>query len=481
MDLTNKQVQEVILGLVRSGTIRYIHCGLPCSVFSRARRRVTNGERARQKERAVCELAWFTTHLCLLAEQHGVFWSVENPLTSKLWQFPVFEQIKVSCNVYDVVFPLCSYGASFRGETRLWTNWEKLCALQSFCKHARHREVFKGSGRGRNAVDSGLAAAYPPKLARKWANLVSNEHLQAPPRLLAGQTSSSVSAKLSQNRFKVLTATSVEPKVSSRTSSRRLSSATALQPTQPGGGLRGTPAVGEPAEPCREKRRRPRSLSTAVKVPPHKRLRVSRLKPKTLELYLASVQDFEAWAKKCYPCAKRDPDRCLTLYIHELCEDGHPYHEAAYAIFGYIALRMNLSGPEKFALPQSKEALKGWKARFPGKSRAGIDLRVWDVVALKLFETGYPQVAAAVIVQGDTYLRPSEILDVTGKHVIPPSGPWSKGLWGIMVGLFEAGNPTKAGEFDDCVLLDSADRFDTNIALRFLSLHKLGAGEHQLA
>ena len=262
--------------------------------------------------------------------------------------------------------------------------------------------------------------------------------------ILAGQTSSSVSAKLSQNRFKVLTATSVEPKVSSRASSRRLSSATALRPTQPGGGLRGTPAVGEPAEPCREKRRRPRSLSTAVEVPPHKRLRVSRLKPKTLELYLASVQDFEAWAKKCYPCAvKRNPDRCLTLYIHELCEDGHPYHEAAYAIFGYIALRMNLSGPEKFALPQSKEALKGWKARFPGKSRAGIDLRVWDVVALKLFETGYPQVAAAVQLRGrwkatksvHRYRKPGRMLL---QQTLVPRSVWNqaKSARGSLMRLF---------------------------------------------
>jgi len=44
-DLTRAATQRALLQLLREGWIRYVHCGTPCQVFSRARHNIKNLER----------------------------------------------------------------------------------------------------------------------------------------------------------------------------------------------------------------------------------------------------------------------------------------------------------------------------------------------------------------------------------------------------------------------------------------------------
>ena len=124
--------------------------------------------------------------------------------------------------------------------------------------------------------------------------------------------------------------------------------------------------------------------------------------------------------------------------------------------------------PERDELPFSKQALKGWRTRFPGQSRAGIDLALWDLVALDCCHRRHYMAAAAILVQGDTYLRPSELLGLKPQHVIRPTAARRAGIWGLIVGPFEDGKPTKAKAYDDCVLLDTGSRFEVNSVMAAL-------------
>ena len=75
------------------------------------------------------------------------------------------------------------------------------------------------------------------------------------------------------------------------------------------------------------------------------------------------------------------------------------------------------------------------------------------------------------------YLRPSELLEITSQHLIPPSASRAKGVWGAIVGLSDDGIPTKAKEFDDCVLFNTSCRMDVNHVISALAKRKVKHGE----
>ena len=193
-----------------------------------------------------------------------------------------------------------------------------------------------------------------------------------------------------------------------------------------------------------------------------KKLRASQLKPKTLQLYNDAVCEFESW---CIQNGRRRNshraiDEGLTQFTQELCEDARCFADASYAVFGWIAL------PEKDQLPFSKQSIKGWKSKFPPKSRAGVDLQLWDLVALRCAQQEHCEAAAAILLQGDTYLRPSELVQLKKCNVLQPQSIRKPDGWGVIIAPLEDGVPTKARDFDDVVLLNTPQRHDTNAVLK---------------
>ena len=144
--------------------------------------------------------------------------------------------------------------------------------------------------------------------------------------------------------------------------------------------------------------------------------------------------------------------------------------DARSTVFGYILLHMNSDMPEKMLLSQSKAALKGWSSRFPLHSRTGVDLQVWDVVAWQCLENDDPLAAAAIMIQGDSYLRPTEVLQLQASHVLKPIKSRAN-CWGFIVGHRDEGIPTKAGLYDDCVLLNTPSRSDLGVVMKYLMSH----------
>lgn len=192
-------------------------------------------------------------------------------------------------------------------------------------------------------------------------------------------------------------------------------------------------------------------------VPPHKRLRACQVKPITLGRYGHAVSKFESWAvANRKPLSRKQIDRTMVEFLQHLCETGESICMARSAVFGYILFRMDSPQPERFLLTQSKEAIKGWTSRFPTHSRAAVDLAVWYVVAHKCLQTKDVNVAAAILLQGDLYLRPCERLALRKDSVLRPTASRSK-AWGVVVAPQELEVPTKTGIFDDCVLLDTLE------------------------
>ncbi len=148
-DVTCRRVQQHILKIISSGVVDYIHMGTPCTVFSRARRGITNLDKARLKERIGCELAFFSCEVARLCHKLGIGWSIENPQTSRLWEVDQVSELRLLSGVEVVDFPMCQFGTPYKKPTRLLTNCGALQALSGRCTHRKHSEVFKGNLLGR--------------------------------------------------------------------------------------------------------------------------------------------------------------------------------------------------------------------------------------------------------------------------------------------------------------------------------------------
>lgn len=170
-------------------------------------------------------------------------------------------------------------------------------------------------------------------------------------------------------------------------------------------------------------------------------------------------------------------DRTMVDYLHTQCEEGMSIVNARSTVFGFIMLKMDSHQPERMLLSQSKAALKGWSSRFPVHSRAGVDLQIWDAIAWQCILDRDPLVAAAILLQGDTYMRPNEILNVQANSVLRPAKSRAR-CWGMVVGNRDLENATKTGLYDDCILLDSPGRSDLGVVMKYLTARCERADSH---
>lgn len=175
----------------------------------------------------------------------------------------------------------------------------------------------------------------------------------------------------------------------------------------------------------------------------------------TLVRYAEAVDRFQTY------CLRRSlvldcmdsVDIHMATFFADLMDDGFSYNDASYTLFGYIVLEANVSTPEKLLFPRSRGALKGWNARFPQSSRTGADPLIWFLIAEEMSKTSIPS-SAALMIQLDTYARPSEVLRIRKRDVVKPVTKQCR-FWGIIFGNSSFGERTKTGTQDDTVLLDS--------------------------
>ena len=177
-DLTRRSTQLAVIETLFHSDVGYLHLGTPCTVFSQARHNIQNSCRARERERVGCELAFFTAELCRNAHSKNIFWCIENPSSSRLWEFWAIKELKLLDNVFEVRFPMCKFGMPYKKPTTLLTNCPLLKKLAAECHHKRHAEQL----RGRTMCKDGShtlwlnktqnAAVYPPELCRQWCQAI---------------------------------------------------------------------------------------------------------------------------------------------------------------------------------------------------------------------------------------------------------------------------------------------------------------------
>jgi len=179
-NLLRRKMQKFLLQLLLEGKVLYAHFGTPCTTFSRARHNIKNVMKARQKEADAVSLAIFTARAIRILIRCGGYFTLENPLTSTLWEFQPIRDLFRSKDVFFISWHMCQYGASCKKPTGLLGNIPGLSGLAKSCGGGHRHQHLRGSERvwdegvwkSRNRTKS--AGAYPPQLCQQWASLVQD-------------------------------------------------------------------------------------------------------------------------------------------------------------------------------------------------------------------------------------------------------------------------------------------------------------------
>ena len=177
-DLINPRTQNFLLSLVKTGVLWCVHLGTPCTVWSRARHNVRHFGKARYKEAVGVALALFSARMIRACLRHHVFVSLENPQTSRLWQFgPIRDLFKIR-GMSFLTLHMCAFNQPYKKPTSILTNMSWLCALQRRCSGGHVHQQLRGSesvvidGKRHTRNRTTGAGAYPESLCRLWAQLL---------------------------------------------------------------------------------------------------------------------------------------------------------------------------------------------------------------------------------------------------------------------------------------------------------------------
>ncbi|CAE8715533.1 unnamed protein product [Polarella glacialis] len=319
-DLTRHSTQEALLRLLRTGRIWYVHMGTPCTVWSRARHGLTNMARARAKEIVGVELALFSVAVARLASSLNIWWSIENPRSSRLWNFhPVSELLQLP-HTHWFHWDMCMYDSPNKKPTATMTNCPSLAGLARACQGGHKHMVLRGTERVR--LLDGLtvtrnktagAGVYPVPLCRRWCSLATSlcpagafgdsssgfkGESESALSHAARAASSSVHglAMHMSTRRNELTTTSWGTPVTGRSATMSPSSSASIpMPKQRSYGSSGQSGL---ASPSKRGRVLCAKAGAGVLLRRSKQLKCRKVTSNTLARYSSALEEFDTWAKK---------------------------------------------------------------------------------------------------------------------------------------------------------------------------------------
>ncbi len=165
--------ESLIRWLISTGRAWFVHFGTPCTPWSTARR-----SRVGPVVDLGLRCARFTVRMLTLCQSHHVEWSLENPASSRLFDWSplrTFFQKYARCNF---VLDMCAYGAPYRKSTRIVSSYGPLVHLACRCPGNHQHEHLQGTvqvvidGRTQRVWRSTLASSYPPQLCTAWAEVL---------------------------------------------------------------------------------------------------------------------------------------------------------------------------------------------------------------------------------------------------------------------------------------------------------------------
>lgn len=202
-DMDLAEVRDCLWQEAVAGYYAYTHFGIPCTGWA-SMNQVNGGtrtldrpegcdpvpmtpykERARAREKKANRQAEYIAEFCIMCHQHGIFFSIENPVPSHLWLCKSFQRLKrvLGKDFYEVTFHQCAFGLTLPGcapneycrkTTRFWSNMPEIMRLERRCpgqspQHIHVHAIGNVTVDGKRLSRAGAAGRYPIDLCQTIA------------------------------------------------------------------------------------------------------------------------------------------------------------------------------------------------------------------------------------------------------------------------------------------------------------------------
>jgi hypothetical protein len=196
-DLSRRNVVESVLHLLRLGVVFMVHFGLDCSTWSIIRARFGCGSRSkarpwgngsRKDEIAANHVLRNVFLIIKVCNALNVFWTLENPKTSRVFNIPAFQTMLVKKCVTRVDLDMCSFGLRdpvsdlhYLKPTSLIGTLPGLSILGKRCQGEHIHETVEGTvlSEGKVLKRSKVAGGYTLDFCAQFVSIISNAHTWA--------------------------------------------------------------------------------------------------------------------------------------------------------------------------------------------------------------------------------------------------------------------------------------------------------------
>lgn len=151
----------------------------------------------------------------------------------------------------------------------------------------------------------------------------------------------------------------------------------------------------------------------------------------------------------------KEPDTAITEYLNHLFWKGEQPHRGEKFLAAWMHNHPEYGRLGSVKLPRSWRALKGWRRLCLGNSRKPMPFCVWSGIAVELTKMKQVRMGLFVVLTVSSYARPSELLRCTTHCLVRPAAS-ALNEWALLLAIEEDKVPTKTGEYDHSVPLDSA-------------------------
>ena len=212
LDLLQPSSMQLVMRLLHTRRVVWVHLAPPCSTSSAARliRRSrwdpaplrswchpqglpTLSVANRTRVNTANQLYQVTADIVLECERLGIWWSVENPSSSMFWITKPMKLVHKACpRMHTVVFDHCTYGGARAKRTAVWSSCAAIVELASLC-HPSFSHVHLPWGRTANGWATADETAYPRRLCSFWA-AIAHRHAVVVGRVLPAASASETCA-----------------------------------------------------------------------------------------------------------------------------------------------------------------------------------------------------------------------------------------------------------------------------------------------
>ena len=200
LDLDSPSIRNLLITEIRSGFLRYVHFGLPCSGWAAANR-MNGGTRSKQypeggskgfthpRELIANRQGEYVTQLCFELVKSRAWFTIENPYSSDFWRSKYYRQLADKVRIFEARIHQCAYGLRPPGfpdfcfcqkDTLVVSNIPDIVTLGKNCPglSSGHQHVWAwGSTKvGSKTVSLAKSAGhYPEALCAAWAQIIRSQ------------------------------------------------------------------------------------------------------------------------------------------------------------------------------------------------------------------------------------------------------------------------------------------------------------------